>query len=89
MGDDVAALTARLQRLEDLEAIRCTWLDYCHQLDLGDLYGLGDVFTADAELEMNGLAPSLDGSYQGRARSSTSSTRVPASRRRPRPRLDS
>ena len=63
---DLDALTARLQRLEDLEAIRSTWLDYCTRLDVGDMGGLGDVFTDDAELELNGLAPSLDGTYRGR-----------------------
>ena len=63
---DVAALTARLQRLEDLEDIRGTWLDYCNRLDVGDLDGLGDVFTDDATLEMDGLAPGLDGTYEGR-----------------------
>ena len=63
---DLDALTARLQRLEDLEAIRSTWLDYCTRLDVGDMGGLGDVFTDDAELKLNDLAPSLDGTYRGR-----------------------
>ncbi len=66
MTTDLAALTARLERLEDLEAVRATWLDYCHRLDAFDLEGLGDVFTEDAGLEMDGLAPSLDGTYRGR-----------------------
>jgi hypothetical protein len=64
---DVADLAARVARLEDLEAVRGTWLDYCNRLDSGDLDRLGDVFTEDAELHMDGLAPSLDGSYRGRA----------------------
>ena len=63
---DLDALTARLQRLEDLEDIRATWLDYCNRVDRYDLDGLGDVFTEDAELEMVGLARSLDGTYRGR-----------------------
>jgi hypothetical protein len=66
MLNDVEALTARLQRLEDLEDIRATWLDYCHRVDLYDLAGLADVFTEDAEMEMVGLARSLDGTYSGR-----------------------
>jgi hypothetical protein len=66
MTDDLAALTARLQRLEDRESVRDTWLDYCNRLDAGDLHGLGDVFTEDADLEMAGLAVSLDGTYHGR-----------------------
>jgi hypothetical protein len=60
---------ARLQRLEDLEAIRHTWRDYCIRLDSEDWVGLGDVYTEDAVLEMNGLdplAPGLDGTYRGR-----------------------
>jgi hypothetical protein len=63
---DLEGLTARLQRLEDLEDVRATWLDYCNRVDLYDLDGLGDVFTEDAELEMVGLARSLDGRYRGR-----------------------
>ena len=66
MADDLATLAARLRRLEDLEAVRSTWLDYCNRIDVGDLNGLGDVFTEDADLEMDGLAPSLDGTYRGR-----------------------
>jgi hypothetical protein len=66
MSADLTALTARLQRLEDLEAVRAAWLDYCNRLDVGDLTALGDVFTEDAELEMDGLAASLDGAYHGR-----------------------
>jgi len=66
MAADLAALSARLGRLEDLESIRATWLDYCNRLDVGDLAGLGDVFAEDAGLEMSGLAASLDGTYHGR-----------------------
>jgi ketosteroid isomerase-like protein len=62
----LAELVARVARLEDLEAVRATWLDYCNRLDLGDLDALGDVFSEDAELEMDGLAPTLDGTYRGR-----------------------
>jgi hypothetical protein len=66
MADDLADVMTRLQRLEDLEDIRATWLDYCHRLDLFDWKGLGDVFADDGVLEMDGLAPSLDGTYRGR-----------------------
>jgi hypothetical protein len=66
MGNDLDALTARLQRLEDLEAIRATWLDYCTRLDAFDLDGLGDVFTTDAVLEIDGLSRTVDGTYRSR-----------------------
>lgn len=64
---DLADLAARVQRLEDLEAVRATWLDYCNRLDAEDWAALTDVFTADATLQMSGLAASLDGTYTGRA----------------------
>ncbi len=67
MDVDLAALATRLQRLEDLEAIRATVHDYCNRLDLGDFAALGDVFTEDAELELVGLARSVDGTYRGRS----------------------
>lgn len=66
---DVADLLARVQRLEDLEAIRTTWRDYCIRLDAEDWAGLADVYTEDAVLEMCGLehlAAGLDGTYRGR-----------------------
>ncbi|MDG2114922.1 MAG: nuclear transport factor 2 family protein, partial [Actinomycetota bacterium] len=67
MTTDLAELTARLERLEDLESVRGTWLDYCNRLDLHDFEGLTDVFAEDAALEMDGLAPNLDGRYEGRS----------------------
>jgi hypothetical protein len=66
METDLTALMARVQRLEDLEAVRATVYDYCNCLDRGDFVGLGDVFTEAAELEMLGLARSLDGTYRSR-----------------------
>jgi len=69
MTETMEHLEARLRRLEDLEAIRHTWRDYCLRLDCGDWPALADVFTADAALEMDGLAhlaPGLDGRYEGR-----------------------
>lgn len=62
-------ILARLQRLEDLEAIRYTWRDYCTRLDAEDWPGLGDIYCADGVLEMQGLdalLPGLDGTYRGR-----------------------
>lgn len=67
--DDLKCVLARLQRLEDREAIRDTWLDYCNRLDSEDWNGLGDVFTEDGVLEMvglNALVPGIDGVYRGR-----------------------
>jgi hypothetical protein len=66
MNDELAALSARVGRLEDLEAVRTTWLDYCSRLDAFDMIGLADVFCDDAALEMDGLSRSLDGTYRGR-----------------------
>ncbi len=69
MSDRIDDVVARIARLEDLEAIRQTWLDYCLRLDAADWTALGDVFTEDAVLEMDGLdhlVKGLDGQYRGR-----------------------
>ena len=69
MNETIERLNERVQHLEDLEAIRHTWRDYCTRLDSGDWPALGDVFTEDAVLEMDGLdylAPGRDGEYRGR-----------------------
>ena len=69
MSDKIDDLVARLTRMEDLEAIRHTWRDYCIRLDSADWTALGDVFTEDAVLEMDGLdhlVKGLDGQYRGR-----------------------
>ncbi len=60
------SLEERLQALEDREAVRDAWLDYCTQIDLADMAALGDVFAEDAVLEMDGLGPRADGEYRGR-----------------------
>jgi hypothetical protein len=63
------SLAARLQLLEDQEAIRHTWRDYCKCLDADDWRGLADIYTPDGELEMiglNTLVPGIDGRYCGR-----------------------
>ncbi|MEM7540621.1 MAG: nuclear transport factor 2 family protein [Pseudomonadota bacterium] len=62
-------LFARVQRLEDMEAVRHTWRDYCFRLDSEDWEGLGNVYSEHAVLEMIGLSalsPELDGVYRGR-----------------------
>jgi len=69
MSDKIDELMTRVARLEDLEAIRQTWLDYCMRLDSADWTALGDVFSEDAILEMDGLdhlVQGLDGQYRGR-----------------------
>lgn len=69
MDDQLQALTRRVQHLEDLEAIRETWRDYCMRLDSEDWSGLADVFTHDGVLDMMGLdafAPGFDRTYRGR-----------------------
>ena len=66
---DLQDILARLQHLEDLEAIRHTWRDYCTRLDSEDWKGLGDVFTPDGVVEMvglNALLPGTDQVYRGR-----------------------
>ena len=66
---DLERLNERLQHLEDLEAIRNTWRDYCIRLDSADKEGLGDVFTEDGVLETVGLEvirQGADGVYRGR-----------------------
>ena len=69
MDASLERLNERVQYLEDLESIRNTWRDYCTRLDSADWEGLGDVFTEDGVLEMDGLNPffpGLDGEYRGR-----------------------
>ncbi len=66
---DMKNVLARLQRLEDLEAVRHTWRDYCMRLDSGDWAALSDVFCEDGMVEMVGLdtlMPGADGVYRGR-----------------------
>jgi hypothetical protein len=66
LAPNLSDLAARVQRLEDLEAVRATWLDYCNRLDSFDFGALADVFTDDGMVEISGLARSLDGAYRGR-----------------------
>ena len=69
LDSDLEKILVRLQYLEDLEAVRHTWRDYCIRLDSEDWTGLGDVFCADGVLEMVGLdalLPGIDGVYRRR-----------------------
>ena len=62
-------ILSRLQYLEDLEAVRHSWRDYCIRLDSEDWSGLADVYCDDGVLEMVGLdalLPGIDGVYRGR-----------------------
>jgi hypothetical protein len=48
VSDTIDDVLKWLARLEDREAIRHTWLDYCMRLDSTDWTALGNVFTEDA-----------------------------------------
>jgi hypothetical protein len=66
---DLDDVLARLQRLEDLEAVRHSWRDYCIRLDTADWEALGDVFCEDAVVDIAGLNYLFDGAdraYRGR-----------------------
>lgn len=67
--EDIQRILERLQYLEDLEAVRHTWRDYCIRLDSEDWPALADVFCDDGILEMIGLdalLPGIDGVYRSR-----------------------
>lgn len=68
MDGDRSDLLARIQRLEDLDAIRRIWHDYMISLDSRAWADLADVFTDDAVVEMIGLdflRSGADGTYSG------------------------
>lgn len=65
MSDPTADLQQRVARLEAIEGVRRTLSDYVLALDSGQLEVLGDLFTADAVLELVGLG-ARDGTYRGR-----------------------
>jgi hypothetical protein len=50
----MSSIEERLQRLEDYEAIRRTFVEYIFALDSMDWEGLGQVFTSDAVVEIAG-----------------------------------
>jgi hypothetical protein len=58
-------LEQRIQRLEDIEAVRDTWHDYMLSLDSKAWDDLADVFTEDGVVEMVALGVG-DGVYHGR-----------------------
>jgi SnoaL-like domain len=60
------SLEARVQRLEDYEAIRRTWCDYLFNLDSGNWQPFGEVFTQDATVEIIGISDERDGTFKGR-----------------------
>jgi hypothetical protein len=68
MDSDHSDLLVRIQRLEDLDAIRRIWHDYMISLDSRAWADLADVFTDDAVVEMIGLdflRSGADGTYSG------------------------
>lgn len=69
MSDAIQDLRERVERLEDLEAIRSAWRDYLFALDSADWESLANVFTEDGAVEMVGLdsyQPGQDRTYYGR-----------------------
>ena len=63
MADDSDALAARLQRLEDLEAIRRLFQDYRRSLDGKDFRGYADLFAVEGE-----FIAGPDGSFRAKGR---------------------
>jgi hypothetical protein len=68
MAENIEELTQRIQRMEDMDGVRRTFVDYLIHFDSRRYDKLAQVFTEDAILEMVGLAPVLpgDGTYHGR-----------------------
>ena len=82
VGDTtLAALEARLARLEDIEAVRETWLDYCTQIDLAAYDRLGDVFARTPSSSSKASLGLSTARTAAGARSSTTSTGAPPARR--------
>src|SRR5215475_611183 len=55
MAEDYAALAARIQKLEDIEAIRALRMEYHRCVNEGDLAVVGDIYTEDAHVEFEGV----------------------------------
>jgi ketosteroid isomerase-like protein len=55
MSEDFAALAARVQKLEDIEAIRNLRMEYHRCVNEGDLAVVGDIYTEDAHVEFEGV----------------------------------
>jgi uncharacterized protein (TIGR02246 family) len=56
MTDDLAALAARVQQLEDREAINRLFMEYRRCLDEKDFSGYAQLFTTDGEFIATGLS---------------------------------
>lgn len=56
MSDELAALTARLQRLEDLQEIRQLFVDYGHYLDRKDFASFATLFAREGEVLLGAMA---------------------------------
>jgi uncharacterized protein (TIGR02246 family) len=63
MSDDSAALAARLQRLEDIDAIRRLFQDYRRSLDSKDFRAYADLFARAGE-----FIAGPDGSFRAKGR---------------------
>lgn len=63
MADDSGALSARLQRLEDIDAIRRLFQDYRRSLDAKDFRAYADLFALEGE-----FIAGPDGSFRARGR---------------------
>lgn len=49
------SVDARLQRLEDLQAIQQLFIDYGHYLDLGDFEAYGALFVEEGQIQLGPL----------------------------------
>ena len=66
LREQVAALSAEVSRLRDLESVQRTLYDYCHYHDRGMSDETADLFTEDATLEILGYGEHLDTTLNGR-----------------------
>jgi ketosteroid isomerase-like protein len=55
MSEDYAALAARIQKLEDIEAIRNLRMEYHRCVNEGDLSVVDQIYTEDAHVEFEGV----------------------------------
>ncbi len=66
LREEVVCLSSRLQKLEAVQAVRQTLLDYTHYHDLGRSRELAQLFTEDAVLDISGYGEDLDTAITGR-----------------------
>lgn len=69
--DTLAALKARLQRLEDLEEIRTLYVDYGRHLDAGDPDSYASLYAREGKLRM---APIMKGDNREEIRAAAART---------------